>query len=223
MDITLSKVTKSYGEGATALTILSELSATFKGGHSYAVRGPSGIGKSTLLQILARLDNVTSGEVSIGDTCISALSEEEASRFRRDHIGMIFQFHHLLPEFSARENIMMPLLIQGKSEPEATLEADRLLERVGIENRATHLPAELSGGEQQRVAIARALVAKPALLLADEPTGNLDPSNAELITELLLDLVREIHGTLIVVTHSPSLAGALDVQYEMQAGGALVG
>lgn len=221
MNIQLSNVTKEYGSGKTAVTILRDLTVTFTPGQSYAICGPSGIGKSTLLHIIARLDNVTTGSIHIGETEISSLSEEASSRFRRDHIGMIFQFHHLLPEFTAKENVMMPLLIKGYSEHEAALAAEQIIEKVGVSHRDEHRPSELSGGEQQRIAIARALVTKPPLLLADEPTGNLDPSNARAVTELLCKLVSENGGTLIVVTHSNELAARMDVEYEMSAGGNL--
>ncbi|MCI5065985.1 ABC transporter ATP-binding protein [bacterium] len=222
MDITLQGVTKRFGTHETALEVFSEVNATFAEGKSYAIQGPSGIGKSTLLHLIGRLDNVSSGSILIGQTDVCALSEEEASLFRRRHIGMIFQFHHLLPEFSARENIMMPLLIRGVEEGLAGDEADRMLERVGMVDRSLHRPTQLSGGEQQRIAIARAVVGQPEILLADEPTGNLDPQNAESISALLCELAAEAGGTLLVVTHSPSLAEQMDVRFEMgsSAGGA---
>ena len=221
MNIQLTNVTKDYGSGKTEVRILSNLTIGFTPGRSYAICGPSGIGKSTLLHVIARLDNVTRGSIHIGETEVSILSEEASSRFRRDHIGMIFQFHHLLPEFTAKENVMMPLLIKGCSEHEAALVAEQILERVGVTHRNEHRPSELSGGEQQRVAIARAMVTKPQLLLADEPTGNLDPNNAAAVTDLLYTLVSENNGTLIVVTHSQELAARMDVEYEMSAGGNL--
>ena len=221
MRVELASVTKKYGTKENGLCILSNVSACFEEGYSYAICGPSGIGKSTLLHLIARLDNVTSGSVHIGNTEVSRLSEEAASRFRRDHIGMIFQFHHLLPEFTAKENVMMPLLIKGENERDAAETADSLLERVDVANRGEHRPSELSGGEQQRVAIARAVVAKPQLLLADEPTGNLDPKNSQSVTELLSQLVTEYGGTLIVVTHSADLSTSMDVEYVMSSGGAL--
>ncbi|MCB0329990.1 MAG: ABC transporter ATP-binding protein [Bdellovibrionales bacterium] len=221
MEIVLANVSKHYGSGNRVLHILKGVSAVFESGKTHAIRGPSGIGKSTLLHLLARLDNVNEGEVRVGGTEISSLSEEESSLFRRKNIGMIFQFHHLLPEFTARENVMMPLLIRGEEEGAAGEEADRLLTRIGIDNRSHHRPSELSGGEQQRVAIARALAGKPGVVLADEPTGNLDPENAESISALLCELTKEVDGTLIVVTHSPTLAGQMDNQYVMEAGGKL--
>jgi lipoprotein-releasing system ATP-binding protein len=221
MDILLNKLTKIYRDADKDITILSAVDAKFIAGKSYAIVGASGVGKSTLLHLLAGLDTPTGGEIRFGDTAITALSVDERAHFRRNSIGFIFQGHHLLNEFSALENVMMPLIIQGEDPGLSAEKASALLQKVGLSHRAKHSPGQLSGGEQQRVAIARALVTSPGVLLADEPTGSLDRVTGEEVKQLLLSLHKELKNTLIVVTHNEKLAQSLDFIYEMKAGGAL--
>lgn len=187
-----------------------------------AIIGRSGIGKSTLMHLLGGLDTPTSGSVRYGEHVVSAMSSDQRAAFRGKHVGFIFQFHHLLPEFSALENVSMPLIIAGVDTRAAQERAAVLLERMGIAERMGHLPSQLSGGEQQRVAIARALVTQPRVVLADEPTGNLDVNTAAEVQELLLEMNREQRNTLIIVTHSRELARSMDLVVEMLPGGALV-
>jgi lipoprotein-releasing system ATP-binding protein len=221
MQLRLNNLSKKYREGQEGLTVIDSLSIEFASEESVAIEGASGIGKSTLLHLLGGLDKPSSGEVYFDDLDIYSLSHEKLSEFRGKNVGFIFQFHHLLPEFSALENVYMPLLIDDVPEKEAKLLAGEILGSVGLYERQHHRPGELSGGEQQRVAIARALVAKPKIVLADEPTGNLDQKTAAEIQELLLSVCKEIGATLIVVTHNAELARSMDKTYEMLAGGSL--
>lgn len=196
---------KVYGDGQP-IVVLDHLELAVHSGEVVAIVGQSGVGKSTLLHILGTLDRPTSGRVSFGGRDVFALDERAQARFRNREIGFVFQFHHLLPDFSAVENVMMPALIDGVRRSEAYRRARALLERVGLSERLEHRPGQLSGGELQRVAIARALVMAPRAVLADEPTGNLDPETAAGVHDLLLELNREQGVTFVLVTHNEELA-----------------
>ena len=222
MKLLVEQLSKSYRDADRTLVVLNSLSYSFPEGQSIAIVGRSGVGKSTLLQILGGLDKPSSGRVLYGEHDLGAMEDEERSAFRGQHIGFIFQFHHLLPEFTALENTAMPLFIRGIPKAQAQHEAEQILRRVGLSHRQDHLPGELSGGEQQRVAIARAIVTKPAVILADEPTGNLDFQTADDIQKLLLEINHELKNTLVVVTHNLELARSLDQVVEMLPGGDLV-
>jgi len=219
--IKLKAVSKEYSDADQRLCVLDNVSFDFPPGKSVAIIGRSGVGKSTMLHILGGLDDPTSGSVFINDQNISKLDNEALSSFRGQNLGFVFQFHHLLPEFSALENVSMPLVIAGQSDPEAESRSKQILERVGLSARLAHRPSQLSGGEQQRVAIARAVVNNPRVILADEPTGNLDLENAKLVQELLLSIQRELENNLIIVTHSRELASNMDLVLEMVPGGQL--
>jgi len=203
---------KRFKNGGVAIKILQGIELELAAGQTLSVVGASGIGKSTLLHILGTLDRPDEGQLFFQGDDVFKLDPEQLARFRNKSIGFVFQFHHLLPEFSALENVMMPALIQGQSKAEAKAAATEGLERVGLQDRLTHRVNALSGGEQQRVALARALVLKPKVLLADEPTGNLDKSNSQQVHELLLDLNQDIGMTLIVVTHNMELASYMNRQ-----------
>jgi lipoprotein-releasing system ATP-binding protein len=190
--------------------VLSGIDLNIAGGETVAIVGESGVGKSTLLHLLGGLDRPNQGTVCVGGTDLGPLRDRELARFRSDRIGFVFQFHHLLPDFTALENVMMPCLIAGEAPAAAKDRATAILERVGLAERLLHRPGELSGGEQQRVAVARAVVRRPALVLADEPTGNLDPDTGSEVERLLIELNHEAGITCVVVTHSPRLAGAMD-------------
>ncbi len=208
--IEVRNLTKSYGEGASRVEVLRGVDLDIKEGERVAIVGPSGSGKSTLLHILGTLDRPSSGEVRHFGRNVFALPDPEISRFRNEKIGFIFQFHHLLPEFNALENVMLPALIAGYTIAEAQKMARQVLERVGLAQRLTHRVGELSGGERQRVAIARALVLRPPLILADEPTGNLDVRTAREVANLLLQINRSYATTLVIVTHNPELATMME-------------
>ncbi len=188
------------------IDILKDLNFDLDKGETVAIVGASGIGKSTLLHILGTLDRPDSGAVFFRNEDVFLFDKEKLARFRNESIGFVFQFHHLLPEFTALENAMMPVFIRGLDNPHARRAAEAILVRVGLKDRMFHRVTELSGGEQQRVALARALVLKPVMLLADEPTGNLDRKNSAQVHELLMELNREFHMTLVVVTHNAELA-----------------
>jgi lipoprotein-releasing system ATP-binding protein len=222
MRIRLENLTKSYKDADRELTVIRNLSFTFPDHGSVAIIGRSGIGKSTLMHLLGGLDLPTEGRVVYDDKVVSDLPSDERAAFRARKVGFIFQFHHLLPEFSALENVAMPLTIAGVSDEQAFEVSADLLIRMGLKNRITHRPSQLSGGEQQRVAIARALVAKPRVVLADEPTGNLDVATAADVQSIVLELNRELKNTLIVVTHNQELARSMDFVVEMMPGGELV-
>jgi lipoprotein-releasing system ATP-binding protein len=212
---------KSYGNGAKRVEVLKGADLTFSRGEKAAIVGASGVGKTTLLHILGTLDRPTSGKVLYEGKDIYALNEKDLALFRNREIGFVFQFHHLLPEFNALENTMMPCLIQGIPKKESASRAEAILTLVGLKERLTHKPGELSGGEQQRVAVARALVLGPKVLLADEPTGNLDTKTGESVFDLLREL-NQIKGiTLIVVTHNIKLAEKLSRQIQLVDGKAL--
>jgi len=208
---------KTYGDGAR-ITVLNGLDLSVAAGESVAVIGKSGVGKSTLLHILGTLDQPTEGRVLFGGADIFALNDREQAAFRNREVGFIFQFHHLLPDFSALENVMMPALIQGRGAAEAEEQARGVLERVGLGERLTHKPGELSGGEQQRVAVARAVAQAPRVILADEPTGNLDPGTGGEVHALLLELNRTQGMTLVVVTHNEELARLADRRLRLSDG-----
>ncbi|OGP77185.1 MAG: ABC transporter ATP-binding protein [Deltaproteobacteria bacterium RBG_16_49_23] len=210
--IQVQQLFKSFGNGAKKVEVLSGIDLAFSQGERVAIVGASGVGKTTLLHILGTLDRPTTGKVFYGGRDIFTLNEKDLAFFRNREIGFVFQFHHLLPEFSALENTMMPCLIQGISNKEAALRAEAILTLVGLKDRLSHKPGELSGGEQQRVAVARALVLEPKVLLADEPTGNLDTKTGESVFALLQDLNRMKGVTLIMVTHNPILAAQMPRQ-----------
>lgn len=190
--------------------VLKGVDLAIKQGEQVAILGQSGSGKSTLLHLLAMLDDASSGHLSICGQEATNLSENQRSQFRNENMGFIYQFHHLLMEFSAAENVAMPLLINGVERGEALKQAEQMLEKVGLSHRLQHLPSQLSGGERQRVAIARALINQPKIVLADEPTGNLDKANAEQVFELFLSLNQSHNTTLVVVTHDQDLANRFD-------------
>jgi len=219
--IRVEQVTKTYGNGAKQVEVLKGIDLTFERAETTAIVGASGVGKTTLLHILGTLDRPTSGSVRYEEQDVFVLNERELARFRNREIGFVFQFHHLLPEFTALENTMMPCLIQGISRREALQRAETMLTLVGLKARLTHKPGELSGGEQQRVAVARALVLEPKVLLADEPTGNLDTKTGESVLDLLQQLNRVKRVTLIVVTHNLKLANRLSRQIQLVDGKAM--
>ena len=216
----LEKIHKQYESAdRSPVEVLKGVSLTVKRGDSIAIVGPSGCGKSTLLNILGSLDSPTSGNIQLDGQELSNLSEQELAAVRNQKIGFIFQSHHLLPQCSILENVLVPTLAEkGKASLDAIERAKRLLESSGLEHRLTHRPFQLSGGECQRVAVVRALINQPSLILADEPTGALDHSNAETMTELLVKLNREDQATLIVVTHSMELAAKMETTYKLQNG-----
>lgn len=214
----VSDVVKSYVVGGTTLAVLRGLNLTVQEGEMVAIMGASGVGKSTLLHLLGGLDRVDSGTIRIGRVDITALRDAELVAFRNKHVGFVFQFHHLLPEFNAVENAEMPLRIARVGVAEARPRTEALLTRVGLGERLTHRPGMLSGGEQQRVAVARALAMHPALLLADEPTGDLDEATAESIHALIRDMHRDFGLTSVIATHNPRLAAACDRILHLQEG-----
>jgi len=204
--ITGRDLTKSFRNGGVSIDVLQGINADLDIGETVAIVGPSGIGKSTLLHILGTLDRPDDGTLLFRGENVLRYEDAKLAAFRNKAIGFVFQFHHLLPEFSALENAMMPALINGFDKPQANKAAEEILVRVGLQDRLHHRVGKLSGGEQQRVALARALVLKPAILLADEPTGNLDKKNSDQVHQLLLDLNQEFLMTLVVVTHNMELA-----------------
>ena len=213
--IQVQKLFKSYGNGTKRVEVLKGVNLTFSRGEKVAIVGASGVGKTTLLHVLGTLDRPTAGKVLFEGKDIYALNEKDLAFFRNREIGFVFQFHHLLPEFSALENTMMPCLIQGIPKEESISRAEAILTLVGLEERFSHKPGELSGGEQQRVAVARALVLEPKALLADEPTGNLDTKTGESVFDLLQELNRIKGVTLIVVTHNLKLAEKMSRQIQL--------
>ncbi len=212
----LDGISKSYFAGGVELDVLKDVHFSMEGGERIAVTGASGIGKSTLLHILGALDRPDTGRLICDEVDVFAADDGHLATFRNETIGFVFQFHHLLPEFTALENVMLPLFIRGGKRSTARREAEAILQRVGLSKRLHHRPGELSGGEQQRVAIARAVVGRPAILLADEPTGNLDGKNSSQIHELLDDLNRETGMTVVVVTHNMELASYMDRQVTLE-------
>ena len=217
-DLRVNNLTKDFPTRQDPLRVLRDVSLGLDQGDNLAILGPSGSGKSTLLHILGTLDLPTSGQVQLGDIDPFQLAPPQLADFRGQRIGFIFQEHYLLPQLSALENVLVPILATGRAEPADVDRGRTLLERVGLIDRLDHHPAELSGGERQRVAVARALVREPDLLLADEPTGNLDRTNAVSVTEMLLNVLSPENKMLIVVTHSQEIASMLNQQVELIEG-----
>ncbi len=203
-------ISRHFNEGASILEVLSGVDLQIAPAERVAIIGASGSGKTTLLQILGGLDDPDVGEVYIGGAAMHGGNEASRGELRNRYIGFVYQFHHLLPEFTAEENVAMPLLIRRVPKAEALGQASELLARVGLGERLTHKPGELSGGERQRAAVARALITKPQLVLADEPTGNLDAGNGEHVLSLMLELNREFHTSLVIVTHDHAIADRMD-------------
>jgi lipoprotein-releasing system ATP-binding protein len=216
--VELRDVKKSYQLEEKVLPVLRGISLEVAQGQIVAIIGSSGAGKSTLLHIIGALDTASSGEVKVAGQALHTMRTAELADFRNRHIGFVFQFHHLLPEFTAAENVAMPLLIRGVAMRAALARAAEHLELVGLSERANHKPAELSGGEQQRVAVARALIPKPDLVLADEPSGNLDSENGERLHTLLWEISRRENRAFIIVTHNVDLAGRADRVLHMRDG-----
>ncbi|MBF0306002.1 MAG: ABC transporter ATP-binding protein [Alphaproteobacteria bacterium] len=216
--LVLDKVTRGFVQGGERLEVLTGASLTVRSGEIVALVGPSGAGKSTLLHIAGLLERPDGGAVQIGGEDAGNLSDDHRTRLRREHLGFVYQYHHLLPEFSALENVAVPQMIAGVPRAKANERALDLLTRLGLAPRATHRPAQLSGGEQQRVAIARALANRPRLLLADEPTGNLDPHTSEKVFDELLRLVRDEGLAALIATHNPELARRMDRMVTLRDG-----
>lgn len=214
----LQDITRSYPQAGEPLEILKGVNLTIQPGEIVALLGPSGSGKSTLLHVAGLLEPPTTGSVRIAGQEASGLNDKGRTKLRQSAVGFIYQFHHLLPEFSARENVAIPQMIAGKSRQEANARADELLAAVGIDHRAAHRPGTLSGGEQQRCAIARALSNRPALLLGDEPTGNLDPDTSESVFQMLLGLTRDQGLAALIATHDHDLAARMDKVVSLQGG-----
>jgi len=208
---------RSYDDGSREIRVLTDINLSLQAGQKIAVMGASGAGKSTLLNLLGGLDIPSSGEVLICGSNLAELPETQRCLLRNQRLGFVYQFHHLLPEFDAMENVAMPLLIAGMGRKEALGRAENLLQRVGLEQRLQHRPRQLSGGESQRVAIARALVARPACVLMDEPTGNLDPQAAERVLALI-DELRQEDACFVVVTHDSHVASHMDNRYQLSDG-----
>lgn len=217
-NLILKNINKSFKSGSRQVDVIKNASLEIKKGKSVALVGPSGAGKTTLLQIAGLLDSADNGQILINGIDASKANDVTRTNLRKNHIGFIYQSHNLLPEFSALENVAMPLLIRGKSKTEAFALATEILTKVGLENRLNHLPSELSGGQQQRVSVARAIIPKPSVILADEPTGNLDSENAQIVFKLILDLVKEYQISALIVTHNLELAKKLDDMVKIKDG-----
>jgi len=216
--ILVENLFKSFGHGPKRIDVLKDISLIFRSGEAVAIYGASGVGKSTFMHILGTLDRPTTGRIIYRGQDLFSMEERALAAFRNREVGFIFQLHHLLPEFNALENTMMPALIRGIQRKEAAMKAEEILVEVGLGDRITHKPGELSGGEQQRVAVARSLILQPALMLADEPTGNLDTKTGRVIHDLLMRLNIEKRVTLIVVTHNPEIASGIPRRIQMVDG-----
>jgi lipoprotein-releasing system ATP-binding protein len=210
MTLILKNISKSFYQGNQTIQVIKNANLEIKAGEIVALVGPSGSGKTTLLQISGLLDNPDLGEIFINSKNLSKATDDQRTMARRTDLGFVYQFHHLLPEFSALENVAMGLLIKGIQKKEAFIRSKEILKEIGLEHRINHRPSELSGGEQQRVSIARAIVGKPSLLLADEPTGNLDSENSANIFNLLTEFTKQYKMACLVVTHNPELAKKMD-------------
>jgi lipoprotein-releasing system ATP-binding protein len=219
----LENVSRRYKEGEGQLEVFRDLNMSLQAGEIVALVGPSGVGKSSLLHMAGLLEAPSGGEIYIDGAAVSRLPEQERTRIRRDMIGFVYQAHHLLPEFDALENVVMPQMIAGKSRADAAVEARRLLIAMGLGERLTHRPAQLSGGEQQRVAIARALANKPRILLADEPTGNLDPRTSGGVFDALLAITRAEGLAALIATHNVQLAARMDRSLVLEQGRLVAG
>jgi lipoprotein-releasing system ATP-binding protein len=216
--IGLAQIGRTFMQGGAALEVLRSVSLAIEPGQIVALVGPSGAGKSTLLQIAGLLEHPTAGDVLIAGQSCDGLGDDALTELRRNRLGFVYQYHHLLPEFSALENIMLPQMIAGLTKREAAARARELLAMVGLESRASHRPARLSGGEQQRVAVARGLANAPSVLIADEPTGNLDQHTADAVFNSLLLIVRETGVAALIATHNTALAARMDRVLELQDG-----
>ncbi|MBN1153762.1 ABC transporter ATP-binding protein [candidate division KSB1 bacterium] len=213
--LSIRNLQKTYLMGKTKVEVLKGIDYDIEEGHIIAIIGPSGVGKSTLLHILGALDRPSTGTVQINGQDVFALNDNDLASFRNHHVGFVFQFHHLLPEFTSVENVMMPAMIMGADRRTAQSRAMELLKAVNVEHRYNHKPGELSGGEQQRVAVARALINSPKLLLADEPSGNLDRTSSQSLHQLFWELNNKLNQTIVIVTHNTELAGRADRVLEL--------